>query len=240
MKRSECVLLITGCINPDQNVPVLTIKDSHVRLKQYIESIEYYIACSPFENIVFCDNSCAPEITGLADLANKYNKRFEWLSFQGDRNRVVTQGKGYGEGEIINYAIQNSLLMRRSRYMCKITGRLIIKNIGALTKFIDETQIYFQPNKTDDGRKYINTRIYMMPIKIYLQYFKDAYIKVDDRKGVYLENTFGMMVSSNNLKYKRFVMYPDYIGVSGSTGSNYKLSLYNLIKNTIKMYLVSK
>ena len=99
--NEDVVLLITGCICPNQNQRFLVLKDAEERLKQYLDSIRFYIESSPFTKIVFCDNSAysCDSVQELMDVAQKRNKTLEWLSFQGNHEKITEQGKGYGEGK---------------------------------------------------------------------------------------------------------------------------------------------
>lgn len=234
--KGDVVLLITGCISPNSQIPQLVLKNSDMRRKQYIDSIKYYIRYAKINNIIYCDNSGACPEQELKELANKYGKSFEWLSFYGDIAKTVRYGKGFGECEIVNYALQNSQLIEQCKYLVKVTGRLIIKNLNILLA-LNRRKIYFCPNKTEDDRLYINTRIYMMPIKSYDLYFQKAMNYVDDINNVYLEHAFGICIKNNNVPFKKFIFMPWVEGVSGSTGREYKPSIISYLKDDLKLRL---
>lgn len=238
MKFNKCILIITGCISPNSDVPVLKLTDSDERRKQYIQSIKYYIESSPFENIVFCDNSNAEVEDILFALAKKNNKQFEWLSFNGDQEKVVQYGKGYGEGEIMDYVLNHSVLIEDAEILVKTTGRLMVKNCGFILRFANPCVAHFMPVRVSDRRPYIDTRIYMMPKECYQRYFRWVHIDVDDRNGTYLEHTFGAAVREHKIPYKRFLVAPNIWGMSGSVGTIYRPNLLKQLKHTIKMYLV--
>lgn len=52
-------------------------------------------------------------------------------------------GKGYGEGEIIEYGLKYSELLRGAAYFCKLTGRLKVENINRFTKLAKMDKSYF-------------------------------------------------------------------------------------------------
>ena len=237
MRYDNYILLITGCASPNPNVPHLKVKERAEREKQYYESIKYYITSTPIKNIIYCDNSLAQKSYEIARLAKKNNKEFEWLAFEGNQKKVIEQGKGYGEGEIIYYAITHSRIIKEDSYLIKVTGRLIVKNLSFILKFTNPRQIYFHPIKTVDGRIYINTRLYMMPVVIYRSYFVDAYKQVDDRNLFFLEHAFGSAVKDNSIKFNCFITAPIYEGISGSKGNVYQYNLQEHLKDTVKMYL---
>lgn len=236
----NCVLLITGCMTPYDGIFALKLTDSEARKQQYIESIRYYITSTPFEKIIYCDNSNAVLQTELMELAIKHSKQLEWLSFTGDKEKVLEKGKGYGEGEIIEYALTHSKLLQESVYMVKITGRLIVKNIRFLLKFANESGIYFVPALTEGGKLWIETRLYMMPIQIYRKYFLDAYNRVDDRNGLCLEQIFASVIQDNCIPYRNWVVMPDFRGISGTFGTVQDLPFVRRVKKTCGMYLRRK
>ena len=106
------------------------LTDVSERLKQYIECIEFYLCKTSINKIVFCENSNYKfDSRALYELAKKNNKLLEILQFNGNYSQIVDRGKGYGEGEIIEYALQNSKLFLQSKYFVKVTGRLDRKSV---------------------------------------------------------------------------------------------------------------
>ena len=95
----QYIILLTGCVNPD-GMPFTTLTDISIREKQYIEAINFYLHNTDFP-IVFAENSG----TGISKSHDLFpdNKRLELLSYKGNIHK--NKGKGYGEAEIINYAL---------------------------------------------------------------------------------------------------------------------------------------
>ena len=126
----QYIILLTGCINPN-GMAFTALTDATIRLKQYVTAINYYLNNTNYP-IVFSENSG----TSINSYFNSYNnnKRLELLSFKGNNNK--DRGKGYGEAEIIDYALKKSLIIESHKNNCsiiKITGRLIVRNIMELT-----------------------------------------------------------------------------------------------------------
>lgn len=236
MKTQDCVLIITGCIFPEKDIPILKLTDANERKKQYVDSIKYYIEHGVVDNIVYCDNSGAAVEEEVLEFAEQYKKKFEWLSYKGDSDKVKEKGKGYGEGEIMNFVLENSRLVQDCSILVKVTGRLKIRNFNMLVLCASH-KIFFAPNLTNDERIYINTRFYIMPKEMFVKYFRRAYLLVDDCKGCYLEHAFGMCVTNYKIKYKTFLVYPAAEGMSGSTGILYNASFWQLMKDTVKMHI---
>ena len=120
------ILLLTACINPN-GMTMTALSDKEERREQYVKAINYYLKNTKFP-IVFTENS-GTDISTLFENAIK-SGRLEYLSFDG--NHAKERGKGYGECEIIQYALKNSTTIQsaKDKRIAKITGRLIIKNIN--------------------------------------------------------------------------------------------------------------
>lgn len=227
LDMNKTVLLITGSIKPNLNVFELSITDVNLRFQQYIECIKWSIEQTRFKNITFVDNSGYPIDNKLIDFANRKGKKLEWLSFVGDENRIALCGKGYGEGEIIEYALKNSGLLKDATYFCKLTGRLKVDNINKFIKLADMNETYFWTiglNKIKKVSSGIETRFYGMPIKVYKDVFVIAYKDVNDKNGMWLERVFYQRYKISSIKCKRMELYPDFLGQSGSMGIDYKKS----------------
>lgn len=240
MKKSEllqCCLILTGCIKPNKDVPFLKLNNYNQRLKQYLESIKFFILHSCITNIVFCDNSNSEIDEQILLLAKENGKNLEWLSFKGNDEAVVKFGKGYGEGEIIEYVMNNSNIMRKCDYIIKITGRMIVKNIDFLIRTANIKKIYMYPMLFYGEKCFISTKMYMMPKAMYMRFFYNAYMDVRDLKGIYLETVFADVVNINNLVIKIFIIDPDFLGYSGTSEKKIESkSFYDRAKNNIMLY----
>lgn len=228
-------LLITGCIKPSSKVPRLTVDNEEIRRKQYESTILWAIEETEIKDIVFCDNSNNSLCEDLYLLANKHNKNLEMLSFQGDIQSIEKYGKGYGEGEIIEYVLNKSEIIRRNSGFIKITGRLKINNIDVLCKDIKAGRFYYFTSATTVKHRnpMVETRFYVIDKNIYDSLFKDAYKMVDDNNGIYLEKVFRDIIISKKSIGAKFNCYPDFVGVSGSNGNSYKISKHKLFVKSI-------
>lgn len=238
LNESREVLLITGCISPNKNIYKLKLKDEEERLRQYLQSIKYYIEETKFKKIIFCDNSGNKPNEKIVELAKICGKEFEWLYFIGNLEKVVKQGKGYGEAEIVKYVLEHSELISEQDYLVKVTGRLLVKNIDLLIK-MSNGDVRIWPIKVEELRFYINTRIYMMPVKIYKKYMFDIENLIDDYNGIYLEHAFGICLKKSRIEYKKFRVAPWIEGMSASTGRIYRPTVYSYLKDCGKLWIYS-
>lgn len=214
--------VITGTIRPGGQVGKLVLKDETERLKQYVEALQFTIRSKAFSKIVFCENSGSSmgKFDDLQAEALQNEVEFEMLSFEGNTEKVSLHGKGYGEGEIMDYVFENSRLLQGEPYFVKITGRLKIVNIKDICERINVGKCYFNiPNRTI--RDYYDTKLYAMPTIVFREHFRKAYEEVWDDKGIYLEKVYTRILFEQKIKVYNFAKYPRVIGVSGSTGLDY-------------------
>lgn len=224
INKEETVLLLTGAINIlHRNVPFTFATDLEQRLSQYLYSIEYSIDhYHSIDNIVFCENSnYAHDYASLIEKAKKNGKKLEILTFEGNYPIIQNKGKGYGEGEIIEYALKNSTLLKDCHSFYKLTGRLAIKNFDQIvdsTKvenaFIWRHKVIYQM-KTD----YVETFFYKVNKEFYTTRLLHAYKEVDEINHLYIEHLFNERLKK--LKIRSFRYPLQIIGNSGSSGRPY-------------------
>jgi hypothetical protein len=219
---------------------MLKLNDYEMRREQYINSIIFFIKNTKIPNIIFCDNSDSNVERSLFDIARKHGKNFEWLSFKGDEQAAVKFGKGYGEGEIIEYVLKNSEILQTCDYIIKITGRMIVKNINLIVSVANSSRVYMYPIVYNEDTPFLTTKMFMMPKKIYMRYFQKAYLGVRDMQHIYLETMFAKTVMENKLVTSLFVVAPDFYGYSGTSGQMINNSLIKKVKNTLWLYRMAK
>ena len=216
------LVIITGTIRPSRKVGHLVLKNEAERLEQYKDALLFIVQSSAFSKIVFCENS-GYGIEGFADVqeqAAKLGTELELMSFAGNAEQVIKHGKGYGEGEIMDHVFANSRILEKELYFVKITGRLKVVNIKNICERLNPKRCYFNiPNRTI--RDYYDTKLYAMPTEVFNAYFRKAYDKVWDDKGIYLEKIYTEILSKEKIKVKNFPRYPRVIGMSGSLGYDY-------------------
>lgn len=214
--------IITGTIKPPLQINQLVLRDEKERLWQYEKSIQALIESEAFSEIVFCENSGygTEGLMPLHNLADDRKIKLELISFQGDAEKICMQGKGYGEGEIMRYVFMNSEIAKEGCFFVKITGRLQVDNIKDLVARLNQDRTYFNiPNRTI--RNLYDTRMYAMPATQFKSSFLDAYERVMDEQGIYLEHVYTQVLKENQIQVTNFPKYPRIVGCSGSGGSVY-------------------
>ncbi len=224
-------VLLTATIKPQENIPFLSLKDEKIRLNQYLESIMFWLERKTVDKIIFCDNSNFDfNFDKLIKISNYKGKKIEFLKFEGSKQSII-YGKGYGEGEIIKYAIKNSKLLQNESFFYKITGRLMVKNFDFFS-FLNKknSNIFFSTNKN-----IVDTRFFKVDKSFYMDYLANEYKKVNDKQEHYLEHVFyEKLLNCKELLSKSLIM-PYIIGVSGSTGEEYKKNIIKYFYRNIKL-----
>ena len=218
------VLLLTACVCPDPGVYSLQLTNPSLRLDQYKRAVRFYLDIDCIAKIVFCDNSnYIGNYDDLIAYANQKGKTLEVLCFSGDFETAVRKGKGFGEGEISNYALHNSKLMHNDDYFIKVTGRHIIDNISQIIRNINMKDVYFSPASYKPGNSMVSTVLFSMKRDYYLEYFRSVHENVDDPHGFYYEHAMFRQLKTIHQKI-RFLFPPVRITLtsSGSTGQKVK------------------
>ena len=248
------VLLITGAIDISTfNIPATNVTGIEQRLFQYLWSIEYAIDhYNKVTHIIFCENTDYNyDYSVLKEKASRKGKFFETLPFKGDYDIIQQKGKGYGEGEIIKYAIENSKYLRTCQSFYKLTGRLLVANMDRIISGTLSVNAFdFHPGAIYNRKRgHVETLFYKTDKNLFQIYLNDAYREVDEAKFRYLEHIFYQRLKGLNLK--SFRIFPDISGQSGTTGKEYSrpyhmqlaekffyaIGIHNLQKNPMEKFL---
>ncbi len=232
-------ILLTSCVHvSDMSV---SLKSSVDRINFTLESIKEWLSIVPNAEIIICDNSGFD----FSDLIkeNFPNEKIECLCFLGDRGAVKKYGKGYGEGEIIEYATKKSKFILNAGCFTKCTARLWVKNYRyflnqwnqkCIFKPIFKNVFSIKPTILD----HIDTRFYIVNIEFYYKYLVDAYKKMNPATPHGVEEIFLEIVLANNLRNIFSRKYPEIYGVSGASGRAYRNSLKKNLKENLKYFLL--
>lgn len=128
------ILVMTATITPPASVPFLARNEPHLRLKDYEESLNFYLPLvnQCISSIVFAENSYS-DISSLQNIVERagLNKQVEFLVFEG-LDYPPSYGRAYGEFKLIDYAMEHSQIIKsqgKEAIIWKVTGRYIVKNL---------------------------------------------------------------------------------------------------------------
>ena len=240
MNKSCLIITSTVTVNSLQTVLV----DQEIRLKQYIDSILFYLKSKNISKIIVCDNSGFDysAVPLIIKSVAKSSKEVEFLNFTGNLEKIREYGKGYGEGEIMQHIFNNSLLIKgREAVFTKVTGRLKITNIDLILSILRSDKSYFQPVNLNPFVKNnkVDTRFYQCQKNIFINTLLESFPMVNDNEEYFLEHVYYERLSHFKVKFSKFLILPNFLGVSGSTGLVYKMSNLKFLSRQF-IYLITK
>jgi hypothetical protein len=232
-------VLLTSCIYvADHSVQ---LKEPTDRIKHTVESIEEWLRIAPDAHLVICDSS------GF-DFTQLVHEKFpqaaiECLHFVADRNLVQFHGKGYGEGEIIKFAVQNSMFIKQADYFAKCTAKLWVENFHQCLKewngvFLCKATFsnVFSFRKTCFD--HVDTRFYLVSKDFYWKHLSTAHLNLGHATGLSIEDNFRDVVLGQHLNKVIFCKPPVIAGVGGATGKYYNQRVSKRLKETLRSRLV--
>ena len=189
-------------------------------MRQYRECLEFYLLHTGFKNVIFCENSeYHLDFSDLQDIALEHGKELEVLSFCGNPEETRMRGKGFGEGEIVAYALAHSRHAESIRHFVKVTGRLIVRNMEELRKRLDVSRFYINRLLVRNDAEVLDTRLYATPVELYKQYFLNLHTGVSVEFN--LEKAFTKCLYEWKIPFRCFPRYPEFHGICGGDGMVY-------------------
>jgi hypothetical protein len=229
-------ILLTSCIYvSDYSVK---LQDPTLRINYTLESVDKWLKLIQGISLVICDGS------GF-DFSSIVKEKFpqakiECLFFITDQKAVQYHGKGYGEGEIIKYAMQHSAYLKQADYFAKCTAKLWVENFqeclnGWNGKFLCRATFsnVFSFKKTTFD--HIDTRFYLVSKDFYYQYLSSAHLDLGGTTGMSIEDVFRDVVLNNKMENVLFTNPPLIGGVGGGTGKYYNNSMTKKIKEILRV-----
>lgn len=208
------VILLTACINPN-GMSFTLLNNVRERQEQYINAIYYYLNNTDCP-IIFCENSN----TNIGPFFNTKIDRLEILTFSGNQDKL--RGKGFGEAEIIDYALHHSSFIQDNSIIIKITGRLIVNNICQLLKTI-KCKHDFVTCLFHSDLKFADSRVFCGTVSFYKEILNNK-DKMNDEQGVFFEHILASTVLDSSVCFVPFSEEPCLTGISGTTGKLYQTS----------------
>lgn len=225
------ILLMTGTINPLCNVGY---SNPHVRCKEYERNIEKYIVQSHFDIVIFAENSgYVFDFNKYIELANKYNKVFEYLDLSG---LCSSETISIGDAQIMKNALAMSrYLSDESTCIWKVSGRIYIQNINKILKKhkgINENVFLYSRNYDS-----MQTWFFKVKIKDLKEYFLSEFTHNAMRfKCIEYAWIDCFRYFRNNISVNRFMVYPDSVGIN-SSGNPYTMSRIKFFLKNILLKL---
>jgi hypothetical protein len=229
------LLLTSSVIAHDQSV---NLKNTAARTQHAMESIDAWLRIAPDHALVICDGS-GFDYSPL--IASRFpGARIESLHFMNDANLVALHGRGYGEGEIVKFALSHSATIAAAGCFAKCTSKLWVENFkqclshwnGKLMLkgvFLD----VFSPLKKSRFH-HIDTRFYVASLETYRTFFIDAHLGIRKEAGYGLEECFRDIVLSQQMQGVLSPCTPIIAGLGGGTGAYYRNPRHRIWKEILR------
>lgn len=212
----DVVLLLTACVNP-RGMIYTALQDYSERKSQYMDALRFYLEKTDLP-VVFVENTACD----FSDSFMQYVEvgRLEYLCFDGN-NYDKSLGKGYGEALIINHAFAHSQFLSKSRYVVKITGRLIVKDICSIASspYLNLERVFRSSFRWDD---YIWSMLFVCPSNTLKEIFESNQNRIDDSRRVYFEHVlYESLLADTSIRLIPFFFAPKIEGTSGTSNRPY-------------------
>lgn len=228
--KNKLPLLITTCI--EVSATGVELADSRERLALTLQAIANWLSIPAVESLVITDGSDYDFSQQVNEL-NRAAKDVEFLRFRNNVARVRAQGKGFGEGEIVRYALTNSRILQGSEYFAKCTGKLYVQNYArCLAAFDNEFQCAVNGKHEIES---LDLRLYFASRKFWLTNLANAHERVNDPARYFLEHSYLERFREIGFRGFTLTVPPIVVGRSGSDNIQYRpMSLYKYLSRRLR------
>ena len=212
-------LVMTATFTADAT-PVLVVRDEHDRRLQYLCALAAWARPARVRRIVFAENSSTRfDFSPVVRLLERAGKEIEVLVFDGNKD-APRLGKGYGEGEILEYVYRNSQLLTASPVFYKVTGRLFVSNFDEVSAATAASEAFRIKRWKDNRPPKAITSFFKCSRALFEARLLDAYRQVSDDDGHRIEQVYFRRLSDLNVS--DFGVTPVMVGQHASTGKMYE------------------
>ncbi len=179
----------------------------------------FFWASSGIKKIVIAD-ATGQTLLNDADLLllSQMNVQVEQIHYEQDTAAILELGKGYGEGELIKFALENSVFLQDQPDFYKCTGKVYCRNFSAISGFILKNNIKNIFWK-DAFNNFIDTRFFYTSNIFCTTHILPAYKKVNDKINFWAEHSIFEMARQELVRQNS--PRPLLTGFSGSNDQLY-------------------
>lgn len=218
MDTANSLVLITTATEPPEGVFVLEMTDISKR-RITAKAAALFWGALGVKKIVITD---ATGQTLLDDqevlMLNEMGVYVEQIYYFQNKDLVIRKGKGYGEGALIKFALQNSEFLKGATNFFKCTGKVYCRNFSEIFNMVQQNNIQniFWRDALDNS---VDTRFFYTSKNFAENFLIPAYENVDDRKNHTSEQCV-LKVTNEHLKQGASIR-PMLSGFSGSLNKPY-------------------
>jgi hypothetical protein len=216
-------VLITTANNPPGGLPHLKMTDPVMRAIAAKAALYFWVA-QGIQQIVLADATGTNLLTDYEwEEIDKSETRIEQIHYKQASESVIKNGKGYGEGKLIEFAINNSELLSRVEHFFKCTGKTYVRNFPGIAEGIKKNNVLglFWKHIGTDGtamNPWADCRFYYTSKAFASKHLIPAYLASDDN-GTFCENQ--VYEELNRTMAVSRSERPFIAGYAGGTGEPY-------------------
>jgi len=241
-QKKDWPVLLTGTIVQHPEARAVWINPRE-RERQYLSVLAKMAATrNNVEAVLFCENSTADlnSFNSLISVYAKQGRTFKMFKVPMPDGHAFF-GKGWGEGIIIRWALENIAILSCSSGFLKITGRYHIINLKRIITIIrrglernPDIKFVCQSFSTAKQPK-IETGFFWADSDFYRRYMLDVHEKVRDEYGIFLEHVIADRLMQLKDRFE-FAILPIPLIVKGVIGVNAKevMSRRTIFKKELK------
>lgn len=220
MTDRRATVLITTATLPPAGVHVLAMGDAATRRVTAKAALFFWAALGAKYLVVADATGCQLLRQEEADLLAEMGVALEQIAYEQDPEAIKRHGKGYGEGALLEFAVNQSAFLQQSPGFFKCTGKVFCRNFGDIFKLVSQNNIaqIFWGGMMGDPLM-VDTRFFYTSRAFCTDHLIPAYKGVNDREGQCAEKLVYPAVSGK-LKAAR-APRPILTGFSGSEGGLY-------------------
>jgi hypothetical protein len=214
----DSVILITTAAKPPEGVFVLEMTNISKRIISTKAAVFFWSALG-VKKIVIADATGHTLLDNSEVLMlNQMEVEIEQIHYLQDNDLVIKKGKGYGEGHLINFALQNSSYLSKVDNFFKCTGKVYCRNFLEIHNIVKHNNIQniFWRDVFDNS---IDTRFFYTSKDFFHNFLFPVFNNIDDRNNKTAENLVFKM-AYEHLKQGTTVR-PMLSGFSGSLNRPY-------------------
>lgn len=215
-------VLITTANEPPNNVPYLKMTNIATRYLTAKASVFFWAACG-VERIVIAD-ATGTSLLNQEDVQrlSQMGVMVEQISYFQNEDLIKAKGKGYGEGELIKFALENSTFLKNENNFFKCTGKVYCRNFESVLGLIRENNIqhifWRYLGEGDSLAPWADMRFFYTTKKFCEENLIPAYLNSDDSQAAAEYFCFNML---NDKLPAAKALRPLLSGFAGSTGEKY-------------------
>ncbi len=223
MQTIPMTVLITTANNPPGGLPFLKMTDPVLRVIAAKAALYFWVA-QGIQQIVLADATGTNLLTEYEwEEIDKTETRIEQINYAQASESVIKYGKGYGEGKLIEYAVDHSELLGKVECFFKCTGKVYVRNFPEIAAAIRKHNMssLFWKHIGDDGtamKPWADCRFYYTSKGFARKHLIPAYLASDDSVTVCENQIYEAL--NRNMEIGRSIR-PFIAGYAGGTGEAY-------------------